>query len=165
MNKSRWQRSNKNWHNKEERQLNNLKRSKEQRPVNIRMRLNKGRKDKDNKDRKMYNFIRRLSGHSVQILILTTIDHVCTIWKSYLRKKNLRETPLIVEVWNGRMWDKSHKKEREDFTNWTKDQNKEADKRCWRYRDKGNFNNTKSSLLRNKNNTTCKESKLGRKIN
>lgn len=79
MNKSRWQLSNKSWHNKEEKLLNNLKKSKELKPVNIRMRSNNDRKDKDKRDRKMYNFIRRLSGHSVQILILTIIDHVCTI--------------------------------------------------------------------------------------
>lgn len=79
MNKSRWQRSNKNWHNKEERQLNNLKKSKELKPVNIRMRSNNDRKDKDRRDRKMYSFIRRLSELSVRTQILTTIDHVFTI--------------------------------------------------------------------------------------
>lgn len=79
MSKSRWLHSNKSWHNREEKRLNNFKKLKGQRLVNIRMRQNKGRKDKDKKDRKMYNFIRKLSGLSVLIQIQTTTDHVCTI--------------------------------------------------------------------------------------
>lgn len=71
--------SNKNWHNKEEKLLSNLKKLREQKQLSIKVKPNKDRGDKNKKDKRMYSFIRKLSEHSVQILILTTTDHVYII--------------------------------------------------------------------------------------
>lgn len=71
--------SNKNWHNKEEKLLSNLKKLRGRKQLSIKVRSNKDRGDKNKKDKRMYSFIRKLSEHSVQILILTTTDHVYII--------------------------------------------------------------------------------------
>lgn len=120
--------SNKNWHNKEEKLLSNLKKLREQKQLSIKVKPNKDRGDKNKKDKRMYSFIRKLSEHSVQILILTTTDHVYIIWKLSQRKKNHKWMLLNVEMSNGIMSGKNRRKEQEDFMSWTKDQNKEEDK-------------------------------------
>ena len=71
--------SNKNWHNKEEKLLSNLKKLRGLKQLSIKVKSNKDKGDINKKDKRMYSFIRKLSEHSVQILILTTIDHVYII--------------------------------------------------------------------------------------